>query len=71
MNEEFAKIRELNGEVNHRRGYRRLEETERLEYLRHLNNNMADLYRANLEPKYDENEFIIKLIDNIYVLWYD
>ena len=69
MNEEFARIREIEGEEEiSRKVYRRLEEQERLEYLKHLNNNMADLYRANLEPKYDENEFINKLIDNIYTI---
>ncbi len=70
MNEELSKIREITGYAKHSNKYGRIPESEMLEYLRSLNQNMSKLYYENKSEKYNEIEFVNILIENIYTILY-
>ena len=69
MNEELSKIREL-------RGYKevislkpeKISDERMTEILYELNSNMAELYHTNFSKEYNEQDFINKLIENIYII---
>ena len=69
MNEELAKIRES-------RGYKeamgkkpeRINDNRMLEMIVELNTNMGILYNNNYSQSYDEQEFITRMIENIYII---
>ena len=69
MNEELAKIRELNGQPEVITGKpERIDDKRMTDLLYHLNENMNFLYSVNNSQEYNEQEFVEKIIDNMYTI---
>ena len=71
MNEEVFKIRELDGISSDKtKNYTRIPDKTMLEYIEAMNVNMSYLYYYSYknDGEYDINEFVDKIIANIYII---